>query len=122
MTGCRKCVERSTGALVAGMCILLLFSAIPVHAQGCALCYTQAASSGHRMIQALRNGIIILVVPPMFLSVAFTVLVYRKRNQFRDGIYPTRATATLPKQREGPSLQVELYKPEPRHSTLGPKW
>jgi hypothetical protein len=32
--------------------------------QSCALCYTQAASAGARMIQALRSGILILIVPP----------------------------------------------------------
>ena len=49
-------------------------------AQGCALCYTQAASSTQRFIQALRSGIIILMVPPMFLSVMFTVMAYRRRK------------------------------------------
>jgi hypothetical protein len=53
-------------------------------AQGCALCYTQAASSTQRFIQALRSGILILVIPPMFLSVMFTVMAYRRRNSFRE--------------------------------------
>ena len=48
-----------------------------------ALCYTQAASAGARMIQALRSGILILVVPPTFMSVGMILIVYRKRNQFR---------------------------------------
>jgi hypothetical protein len=63
--------------------LAFLMATLPVYAQSCALCYTQAASSGSRMIQALRDGILILVIPPMFLSVGFTVLAYRKRNQFR---------------------------------------
>ena len=50
-------------------------------AQSCALCYTQAAASGSRFITALRHGIFILMVPPVFLSVGITVLAYRKRNQ-----------------------------------------
>jgi hypothetical protein len=61
---------------------LLLF-AIPAFAQNCALCYTQAASSGTRFIGALRSGIIVLIVPPMFMSAGITWLAYRKRNQFR---------------------------------------
>lgn len=52
------------------------------HAQSCALCYTQAASSGSRIIQGLRSGILVLIVPPMFMSIGITVLAYRKRNQF----------------------------------------
>lgn len=54
-------------------------------AQTCALCYTQAASSGSRVIQGLRSGILVLVIPPMFMSVGITVLAYRKRNQFTRG-------------------------------------
>jgi hypothetical protein len=53
-------------------------------AQNCALCYTQAASAGSRVIQGLRSGILVLVIPPMFMSVGITVLAYRKRNQFSD--------------------------------------
>ena len=34
------------------------------------------------MIAALRSGIVVLIIPPMFMSVGITVLAYRKRNQF----------------------------------------
>jgi hypothetical protein len=53
-------------------------------AQSCALCYTQAAGSGHRFIQALKTGILVLIVPPMFMSVGITVLAYKKRNRTND--------------------------------------
>jgi len=62
-----------------------LFFALPAFAQSCPLCYTQAASSGPRLIAALRSGILVLVIPPMFMSVGITWLAYRKRNQFRQG-------------------------------------
>ena len=51
-------------------------------AQNCALCYTQAAGAGTRVIEALRGGIIILVLPPILICTALTVMAYRKRNQF----------------------------------------
>jgi hypothetical protein len=51
-------------------------------AQNCALCYTQAAGSGHRVIQALRGGILMLVAPPMLICIAIAVMTYRKRNRF----------------------------------------
>jgi hypothetical protein len=60
---------------------LLTFSTV-CFAQNCALCYTQAASAGSRIIQGLRSGILVLIVPPMFMSVGITLLAYRKRNQF----------------------------------------
>jgi hypothetical protein len=64
---------------VAGLLVLAANSAS--YAQSCALCYTQAAGAGHRFIQGLRTGILVLIVPPMFMSVGITILAYRKRNQ-----------------------------------------
>ena len=52
-------------------------------AQNCALCYTQAASSGSRMIQALRSGILILIAPPTFMSMGLIFVCYRRRHQTR---------------------------------------
>jgi hypothetical protein len=54
------------------------------YAQSCALCYTQAAGAGHRFIQGLRTGILVLIVPPMFMSVGIAWLAYRKRNRTND--------------------------------------
>ena len=62
--------------------LILLLVPVPVFAQSCALCYTQAASSGARMIQALRSGI--LIAPPTFMSIGLFFVCYRKRNQTRD--------------------------------------
>ena len=33
------------------------------------------------LMQGLRSGILVLIVPPMFMSVGITVLAYRKRNR-----------------------------------------
>jgi hypothetical protein len=63
--------------------VAMLAAPLPAFSQSCALCYTQAASAGARMIQALRSGILILIVPPTFMSVGMIFIVYRKRNQFR---------------------------------------
>lgn len=64
---------------VAGL--FLLFTSTSASAQSCALCYTQAASSGARMIQALKSGILILIAPPTLMSVGVIFVCYRKRNQ-----------------------------------------
>ena len=63
--------------------LALLAAPIPVFAQSCALCYTQAASSGARVIEALKSGILILIVPPTLMSIGMIFIVYHKRNQFR---------------------------------------
>jgi hypothetical protein len=60
---------------------MILAANAACYAQSCALCYTQAAASGHRMIQGLRTGIIVLIVPPMFMSVGITWLAWKKRNR-----------------------------------------
>lgn len=69
------------GIALAGF--LILFAPQSVFAQSCALCYTQAASSGSRMIQALKSGILILIIPPTLGSVGMIFVVHRKRNQVR---------------------------------------
>jgi len=76
-----KFALRAKAALVAA---LVLASNAGAYAQSCALCYTQAAGSGHRIIQGLRTGILVLIIPPMFMSVGITVLAYRKRNRTND--------------------------------------
>jgi hypothetical protein len=72
---------KSTG--LAGIALFIILSAAPAFSQGCALCYTQAASSGSRMIQALKSGILVLIVPPTLGSIGMIFIVYRKRNQVR---------------------------------------
>ncbi|MGH9513775.1 MAG: hypothetical protein ACRD2U_16735 [Terriglobales bacterium] len=70
-------------AVMAFAAFVILIIPMPAFSQGCPLCYTQAASAGARMIQALRNGIIVLMIPPACMSVAISVFAYRKRNQFK---------------------------------------
>lgn len=70
------------GIALVGLIILL--APVPAFAQSCALCYTQAASSGSRMIQALKSGILILIAPPTFMSIGLFFVCYRKRNQTRE--------------------------------------
>jgi hypothetical protein len=73
---------RWMGLVLAGLIVLLV--PMPLFSQSCSLCYTQAASSGARMIQALKSGILILVVPPTLMSVGLIFVVHRKNSQVRD--------------------------------------
>lgn len=82
MTSDRKYAVRSSGRILA-----LLGSLIVPHvafAQNCALCYTQAAGAGARIAQALRSGILILVLPPMLICIGLAVMTYKKRNTFNE--------------------------------------
>jgi hypothetical protein len=68
--------------IALGLFCIGVFTA-PAFSQGCALCYTQAASSGAKMIQALKAGILILVIPPTLGSVGMIFILRRKRDQIR---------------------------------------
>jgi len=66
-------------SLLMALCVIPL----PAFSQSCALCYTQAASAGARMIQALRSGILILIIPPTLGSIGMIFILHHKRNQVR---------------------------------------
>jgi hypothetical protein len=76
-----KCWLRWMGILAAA--VLFLALPLPAFAQNCALCYTQAASTGARMIQALRSGILVLIIPPTLGTVGLFFVVNRRTSQFR---------------------------------------
>jgi hypothetical protein len=65
---------------LAGLAFLFLIGPTQLHAQGCAMCYQSAAASGARLIHALKNGIVVLMIPPLLMTGVFARLVYRKRN------------------------------------------
>jgi hypothetical protein len=68
------------GAALAG---LLLLMVVPALSQNCALCYTQAASAGAKMIAALKSGILVLIVPPTLATIGMIFVVHHKINQVR---------------------------------------
>ena len=69
------------GRKLAGLTMLL--ASLPAFSQNCALCYTQRASAGARMIEALRSGILILIIPPTLMSIGMIFIVHHKRNQYK---------------------------------------
>jgi hypothetical protein len=72
--------------LLTGVGLIALFilaAPLPAFSQSCALCYTQAASSGAQMIAALKSGILILVLPPTLGSIGMIFVIYQKRHQVR---------------------------------------
>ena len=66
--------------VAVGLAVILSPSAL--FAQGCAMCYQTAASSGSQFIQALRHGILIMFFPPILIMALIYYAAYRKRNQF----------------------------------------
>lgn len=77
---CRN-VLRRMGIALAGLVWLIV--APRALSQSCSLCYTQAASSGSRMIEALRSGILVLIVPPTLMWLVLAAVLYVKRNRYK---------------------------------------
>jgi hypothetical protein len=74
-------LQRVTG--MALVCLAMVLLSGPAFSQNCALCYTQASASGSRMIDALRSGILILVIPPTLMWLLIARIAYSKRNRFK---------------------------------------
>jgi hypothetical protein len=48
------------------------------------MCYQSAAASGPRSIQALKSGILILMLPPVLITAGIAFLAYRKRHKYNE--------------------------------------
>ncbi len=81
---------------------LALLAALPAFGQGCALCYTQAAGAGPKMVQALRSGILVLIFPPMGICIMLTWMGYRKRNKY----FSVEEEEARVAQQEGPNADL----------------
>jgi len=80
--------------LTFAFCVLTFafaFCLLPtvLSAQGCAMCYNSASAAKAGAKEALANGVLILLVPPMVFFALITVVVYMYRNKFRE-------TSTVP--------------------------
>jgi len=68
-------------AIIATICIAILAMAAPHAAgQGCAMCYQNAAASGAKGQEALRHGIMILLIPALALFGGIVAAIYRRDN------------------------------------------
>ena len=69
-------------AAVAGIVAFACSSA--AWAQSCPMCYRAAAAAKGGALQALRSGILILMIPPVLIVGGIAVLAVRGRNRFND--------------------------------------
>jgi hypothetical protein len=61
---------------MAGLLGALLIAAAPARAQGCVMCYTSALAAGKGVEDALRNGVMMLLIPVALLLLAVAVKVW----------------------------------------------
>jgi len=57
--------------------LALLVSSVPARAQGCIMCYQSAEAAGKGVQDALRSGVLVLLVPVALLLITMAVLVWR---------------------------------------------
>jgi hypothetical protein len=57
---------------------------VPVYAQGCAMCYNDAAAAKSAAIQALRSGTLILLFPVLLMFAGILAMAFRSRNRFNE--------------------------------------
>jgi len=79
----KRCRPTLSLAALIPLCVSLFGRAPAVFAQGCAMCYQNAAASGEQGRAALRHGILILLLPALSLFSGIFVLIYRRRNTTR---------------------------------------
>jgi hypothetical protein len=66
-------------AVFAASVAAFLLSAPQSAAQGCAMCYQNAAASGAQGSAALRHGSLILLLPALSVFLGIFVFIYRRR-------------------------------------------
>jgi hypothetical protein len=80
-------------AAVAGLVAFACSSA--AWAQSCPMCYRAAAAAKGGALQALRSGILILMIPPVLIVGGIAVLAVRGRNRFNDASGPDSAVEPI---------------------------
>ncbi|HYL47271.1 MAG TPA: hypothetical protein VEU52_09595 [Candidatus Limnocylindrales bacterium] len=77
-------IKRERAIRVAALAVAALgviFALAPhAAAQGCAMCYQNAVASGPQGREALRHGILVLLVPTISLFLGIFGLLYTRRN------------------------------------------
>jgi hypothetical protein len=80
----RKYRRALTRAILASVYLALFgLMARDAMAQGCAMCYQNAAASGSQGVTALRHGILILLLPAVSLFAGIFAFIYHRRNVTR---------------------------------------
>jgi hypothetical protein len=73
-------LNRRLPAFIGGV-LLLLLTAAPAHAQGCAMCNTTASQADVHQRAALRRGILVLGIPAALLLGGLGVAAYRSNKE-----------------------------------------
>ncbi|MFB3812811.1 MAG: hypothetical protein ACE14L_01770 [Terriglobales bacterium] len=71
---------------LATLLLMLMLSAVPAWAQGCAMCISSAAASGKQGQRAINRGVLVLLAPPVaFMTVGVGLAFSYSKKRDRDG-------------------------------------
>jgi len=61
------------------------------------MCYNNAAASGAHTIQALKSGILVLLVPPVLMFIAIFVRLFRSKERVAEefAVQPVERTPDI---------------------------
>ncbi|MGH9712138.1 MAG: hypothetical protein ACRD5M_02435 [Candidatus Acidiferrales bacterium] len=79
----KKSLALQVAALILYCGALVLLAAPHAAAQGCAMCYQSASATGTQGRDALRHGILVLLLPTLSLFIGIFALIYHRRNVAR---------------------------------------
>jgi hypothetical protein len=71
-------------AKILGIVALALALAGPALAQGCAMCYNDAAATGKQGTATLQRAILVLMIPPLSIFGGILGMLYVRRDSSRE--------------------------------------
>lgn len=77
-----KILRSKSGARAALAFLAVLFSPAVLSARVCPMCYQAAANSSMQFFDALKHGIMFMMLGPLVITAGIVYIAYRKRNQF----------------------------------------
>jgi hypothetical protein len=70
--------------------LAIALSPASLYARSCPMCYQAAANSSSQFFEALKHGIIFMMLGPLVITGAIVYIAYQKRNQFSKEAAPSR--------------------------------
>ena len=68
---------RRIASLIA-LAVGILSASVQAHAQGCILCYEGVSAAGKGVQDALKEGVLVLLIPVSLILIGIALLVWRK--------------------------------------------
>lgn len=85
----RNAVRFNSGVRAALAFLAIALSPASLFARACPMCYQAAANSSSQFFDALKHGIMFMMLGPLVITAGIVYLAYRKRNEFAKEAAPS---------------------------------